>query len=117
MTTNPLQKLPLDLDLEEFIGLTDWTWVRDGRPTMTGFYKTRRRDAPELSQPQRRWFDGQGFSIPILLGQPDTIVEMRRQVRCSPSIDEQIEWCGLRFEPAGYYTSYKPRVIINQEQP
>lgn len=101
-----------DLILEAFLGTTPFVRASEQLPTLTGYYKTRRLDAPDLLVPQRRWFDGTRFSSPILPGMPDEEAKIRQATPTWPEIQEQLEWCGLLVLPPGiYYTEYKPRVV------
>jgi hypothetical protein len=93
------------VNVEAFLGLTNWARTSEQAPPHTGWWKTRRVSSPLLLQPQRRWWDGKRWSPPVLLVDSDDTAEASAGMHTGvPSSD--IEWCGLRGpHPLGY--SYK----------
>lgn len=99
-------KLPtvdLTVDVEAFIGLTDWKSAAVELPPTIGWWKTRKKSSPGLLQPQRRWFNGITFSYPVLVN-VDCDEQAEEMAVCTThhSITD-IEWCGLKApHPSGY---------------
>ncbi len=93
------------VNVEAFLGLTNWVRTSEQPPPHTGWWRTRRASSPLLLQPQRRWWDGKHWSSPVLAVDTDETAEDAATVHSSiPNGD--IEWCGLRGpHPLGY--SYK----------
>lgn len=76
---------------------TPFVKTSEQKPPLPGWYKTRRSLAPNMLQPQRRWWSGAGWSLPAFL--EDTNDWARRQGCLSAeTVSEElgeIEWCGL----------------------
>lgn len=101
-------KVAYTIDVEAFIGLTEWVNAAVRTPPTTGYWKTRVVSSPELLQPQRRWWDGRVFSLPILVGVDDDhyTVEAEQTPTNRPLVS--IEWCGLK---APYPSVYPYRLL------
>lgn len=97
MDTSVQARLPFDasLDVEAFLGTTPWVAATDRLPPVAGWWKCRRKDAPDLFPNHRRWFDGTNFSRPVMVGLSDVLTEIAQAIPADPEIQEQIEWCGL----------------------
>lgn len=91
--------------LAEVCGLTDWS---GGEPPCEGWWKTRRKSSPLLSQPQRRWWhaDVKMWSGPVTPDIDDADAEATR--RDAYMMTDQIEWCGLAKDPEPWLRGQKP---------
>lgn len=107
-----LPSVELTVNVEAFLGLTNWVNAAERLPPTNGWWKTRRRSSPKLLQPQRRWFDGTTFSMPVLRIDSDEVAEAYGTTDTRVPLSD-IEWCGLKEpHPAGYpYKLYR----FNQE--
>lgn len=92
------QELPgLVVDTEKFVGMTDWALASEVQPARQGWYKTRRKSAPNMMQPQRRfWNAALGFfSLPVQADYSDIECAALKTMPSPFSLDD-IEWCGLK---------------------
>lgn len=95
------EQMELVVDVEAFIGLTPWVKTKDGRPPFLGWWKTRREDIPDMTY--RRWWNGMVWSKPVTPLDWDDEVEYQRKQIAALSLQEEIEWCGLKSpHPNGY---------------
>ena len=106
-TGTPMTTPTLTVNVEALIGLTAWKSAAFEPPPTTGWWRTRKATSPLLLQPQRRWWDGRNFSLPVLVNFDDED-EAEQLLVCPALIPPiNIEWCGLKEpHPSGY--SYKP---------
>lgn len=85
------------VDPETFLGLTEWRRTTVNPPPFTGWWKTRRSDSPAYAQPQRRWWDGEFWSLPAFPNDSDAEVVVTKQTRAhTTTVGGEIEWCGLK---------------------
>ena len=90
-----LPSVELTVNVEAFLGLTNWVNAAEKLPPTNGWWKTRRVSSPKLLQPQRRWFDGASFSMPVLRVDDDAYAEVAATRDTTIPLSD-IEWCGLR---------------------
>lgn len=97
MTQKQMEIPEFKLVPEVFLGTTPWLKTTEQTPPCTGWWKTRRSESPYYMQPQRRWWDGENWSMPVFLTDPDTWVEnAKRSPAETTNIGGVIEWCGLK---------------------
>lgn len=91
----------VDPDLNARVGLTPWVLASEQPPPQDGWYKTRRKSAPNFLQPQRRFWTAASiktragyFSRPVFLGDSE---EDASDASVTPASfdNSDIEWCGL----------------------
>lgn len=104
----------LKLNLEVFAGTTPWVALQDCVPPFIGWWKTRRIDAPEVMPNQRRFWNGDYFSKPVVPYHDDWEMDGYKNQRCDRDVERKLEWCGLTLNPGLEY--YKgPLVPTHQE--
>jgi hypothetical protein len=95
----------ITVDIEVFFGLTPWVSCAVRRPPTTGWWKTRMSSSPLLNQPQRRWYNGHCFSLPVFPNHNDDEAEEAAREPSTLSI-AAFEWCGLT-QPHPHAYPYK----------
>lgn len=97
--------LPLELDVEKFVGLTPWVLASEQMPPCDGWWKTRLKSSPNLRQPQRRFWVTMSENVPGMrwgfFSQPVHPDESDEEaaLSCSKASaygPNEIEWCGLK---------------------
>lgn len=83
--------------------LTPWVLTTKNPPPFIGWWKTRRSDNPGLMQPQRRWWNGEKWSFPVMPDSDDANAEALATMKARVDINLSIEWCGLQSKPTGPY--------------
>lgn len=96
------QRVLFEVDVETFLGLTEWKPTHPTPPPCNGWWKTRSITSPEILQPQRRWWDGRKWSMPVVVGKTCDNLVMEKRYEPSLLDPERIEWCGLKACPGGY---------------
>lgn len=92
------ENIALVVNVEAFFGLTEWV---TGAPPTIGWWKTRVKGHPTRFQPQRRWWNGEQWSLYVCPGEDD---EATAEAKDEPTmLNNEIEWCGLKHpHPDGY---------------
>lgn len=84
----------------EFETMTDWS---KEPPPCVGWWATRFRFKPSHFQPQRRFWDGKVWSLPVLPAMMDDFETQRRRFMAAGTPNDYIEWRGLAEpHPDGY---------------
>lgn len=92
------ENIALVVNVEKFFGLSEWS---SGPPPFVGWWKTRRKNFPNLIQPQRRWWDGQQWSVFCRSDNSDE--ETAERAKTPIPVKDPVEWCGLLHpHPDGY---------------
>jgi hypothetical protein len=87
--------------IELILGLTPWVPLVSAHPPYIGWWRTRVASNPNKMQPQRRWWDGEHFSTPIL---PGATEEAEADAKDMRALVDDLEWCGLRRPHLAGYT-------------
>lgn len=104
-TQTTLDLNPVTVDVEAFIGLTDWKLTTEQPPPYRGWWKTRDLTSPHRLPNQRRWWNGKFWSVPVVsddsFDHKDLLEAAEDFKTCLPN--GRIEWCGLKESyPGGY---------------
>lgn len=97
------QMEPLTLDTQASLGLTEYIGTKECKPPCVGWWQTRSITSPDLMQPQRRWWNGRHWSMPVIVGKTDDELTRNKRYEASFLEPNRIEWCGLLKPPAGGY--------------
>jgi len=89
--------------IEKYLGLTEWMQTSEAPPPFIGWWRT----YTETSAPsQRRWWNGEYWSVPVYPGTSDNVAAL---FAACPTLAPPagIIWCGLRKPHLAGYLEYR----------